>query len=223
MLFRSFTIGNLAFERAQLFPLLADNKQGRVVHLSDGCELVASSCSCGATHEEEDEDHNHADDKGVDPHIWMSPRFMLQMVDRVYEELSKTYPQHKEEFQQNDSVLREKVVDLDNLASEKLAGKQGKAFIIYHPALTYFAADYGLEQIAIEQEGKEPSPAVLKEVIDHATNKEINLILIQNQFDVENAQAVAKSTGCSVKTINPLTNNWNEEMTNLIHVLADNL
>ena len=51
-----FTIGNLAFERSQLFPLLADNKQ-RVIHLSDGCELVASSCTCGAVHD--GEGHNH--------------------------------------------------------------------------------------------------------------------------------------------------------------------
>ncbi|MGL5682948.1 MAG: metal ABC transporter solute-binding protein, Zn/Mn family [Marinifilaceae bacterium] len=215
-----FTIGNLTFERAQLFPMLTERKQAGVVHLAEGCKLVESSCSCGHAHDDHD---THAISAGTDPHIWMSPRFMLKMSERVYTELCQHFPEHKDEFAANYEVLSTQITQLDSMATNKLANKSGKSFIIYHPALTYFASDYGLEQISIEQDGKEPSPAVLREVIDHAKNKDVKLILIQNQFDIQNAQSVANATGCNVKTINPLTNNWIEEMTNLINLLAENL
>ena len=44
------------------------------------------------------------------------------------------------------------------------------AFIIYHPALTYLARDYGLQQIALENEGKEPSAEHMRRIIDTARN-----------------------------------------------------
>ena len=78
--------------------------------------------------------------------------------------------------------------------------------------MTYFAADYGMEQISIEDEGKEPNPAHLKKIIDLALEKNIHMIFIQSQFDVNNAESVAKQ-------IDPLTENWTAEMNRLIDTL----
>ena len=90
--------------------------------------------------------------------------------------------------------------------------------MIYHPALTYFAADYGLEQISIEDEGKEPNPAHLKKLIDLARKKNIHIIFIQSQFDVDNAKSIAKEINGQIIPIDPLTEDWTGEMMKLIRV-----
>ena len=85
--------------------------------------------------------------------------------------------------------------------------------------MTYFAADYGMEQISIEDEGKEPNPAHLKKIIDLALEKHIHMIFIQSQFDVNNAESVAKQIGGQIIQIDPLTENWTAEMNRLIDTL----
>ena len=85
--------------------------------------------------------------------------------------------------------------------------------------LTYFAKDYGMEQISIEDEGKEPNPAHLKKIIDLALEKNIHMIFIQSQFDVNNAESVAKQIGGQIIQIDPLTENWAAEMNRLIDTL----
>lgn len=237
-----FTIGHLAFEQTQLFPMLSEQTLPEVICLADGCTLLESNCSCGHSHVH---DHTHAGSdndsnlnadhdldnhesvkksfEGKDPHIWMSPRLALQMVHTIYEELKMKYPRYEEEFTRNYENLKERIEKLDSDIRKRLSNKQGKAFIIYHPALSYFAADYGLEQIAMEQDGKLPSPQILKEIVENAHHKKIKLILIQKQFDIENAKSIAREIGCNVKTINPLTNNWFHEMEQLIRILEENL
>jgi zinc transport system substrate-binding protein len=80
--------------------------------------------------------------------------------------------------------------------------------MIFHPSLSYFARQYNLEQISIEFEGKEPSPSNLKQSIDLAKKAGLKAILIQKEFDVENARIIADEIGGSVVQINPLAENW---------------
>lgn len=75
--------------------------------------------------------------------------------------------------------------------------------MIYHPALSYFARDYGLHQISIEEGGKEPSPAHLKELIDLCKAEDVRVIFVQPEFDKRNAETIAQQTGTKVVPINP--------------------
>ena len=90
-------------------------------------------------------------------------------------------------------------------------------------ALTYFAHDYGMEQISIEDEGKEPNPTHLKNLIDEARSKGISIVFIQKQFDIQNAEAIARSPNSKVVPIDPLNENWLEEMHHLLQVFKENL
>lgn len=111
--------------------------------------------------------------------------------------------------------------DIDTVAQKAqqvFSTPQERVFLIYHPALTYFAADYGLEQISIEDEGKEPNPAHLKQLIDLAREKNIHIIFIQSQFDVDNAKSIAKEINGQIIPIDPLTEDWTGEMMKLIKV-----
>ena len=85
-------------------------------------------------------------------------------------------------------------------------------FLIYHPALSYFARDYGLKQISIEEGGKEPSPAQLKALIETCRKENAHTIFVQQEFDQRNAQLIADELGVHVVSINPLSYDWSREM-----------
>lgn len=107
--------------------------------------------------------------------------------------------------------LSHRIQHTDSLIRHRLACGAARAFMIYHPALSYFARDYGLQQIAIEENGKEPSPTYLKHLIDEARAK-VNVIFIQPEFDKRNAETIAAQTGAKIIPINPLNYHWEEEM-----------
>ena len=85
---------------------------------------------------------------------------------------------------------------------------------------SYFARDYGLHQISIEEGGKEPSPAHLKALIDLCQAEDVRVIFVQPEFDKRNAETIAQQTGTKVIPINPLSYDWEEEMLNVAKALA---
>lgn len=198
-----FTIGYLPFEQTHLYPVLSNRKDIPVINHSEGMNLLEGSC--GHTH---DETHTH----GTDPHIWLSPRNFKTMATTVYRTLSERYPDRADLFRQNYDGLIQEIDGVDQKARQVFDSPCQKVFLIYHPALTYFAADYGLEQISIENEGKEPNPTHLKKIIDLARAKGIHLIFIQSQFDATNAEAIAREIGGRIEPIDPLAENWTGEL-----------
>ncbi|MDD4418434.1 MAG: zinc ABC transporter substrate-binding protein, partial [Bacteroides graminisolvens] len=98
--------------------------------------------------------------------------------------------------------------------------KADHAFMIYHPALSYFARDYGLHQICIEEEGKEPSPAHLSDLIEICKEEEVRIIFVQPEFDRRNAEIIAKQTNTNIVDVNPLSYNWEKEMIHIANSLC---
>ena len=96
-----------------------------------------------------------------------------------------------------------------------------RTFIIYHPALTYLAVEYGLTQLCIEMDGKEPSPSQMKDLIDTARKHNVRVVFVQQEFDRKNAELIAKETGTRIATINPLSYDWTGELLKIAHTLHD--
>ena len=116
--------------------------------------------------------------------------------------------------------LCQRIEQTDSLIRQTLSVPGAdRAFIIYHPALSYFARDYGLHQISIEEGGKEPSPAHLKGLMDLCKKEGVRVIFVQPEFDRRNAEIIAKQTGTRVISINPLSYDWEEEMLNVARSL----
>ncbi len=222
-----FSIGYLPFETIHLYPVLEQEKNIRLINHSNGIELVPGTCGRMHTeecdHHDKTSHHHEGEEIGVDPHIWLSPRYVRMMADTILQVLSEQYPEQKEVFEANHEKLCADIADITAKASEAIGDKERKIFAIYHPALTYFAKDFGMEQVSIEEEGKEPSPTHLKEVIDIIRKKGINIIFIQNQFDQNNAKSVATETGGKIIPIDPLNENWLEEMNHLIQIFTQYL
>ena len=185
-----FAVGYLPFELSNLYPFLETQKNMLLVKQSVGMDLEQGACN----HDHGDgHQHDHGSHDGnFDPHVWMSPRYAEMMARTILDVLAAKFPDQRETFEKNYRQFRVEIDSIDQAARRIIPKKENKTFLIYHPALTYFAKDYGMEQISIEDEGKEPNPSHLKAVIDSCRTKGIKIVFIQNQFDVANAKAIAK-------------------------------
>jgi zinc transport system substrate-binding protein len=129
-------------------------------------------------------------------------------------------PESASKYQENYTKLVSEISTLDREIMEMLSPWSGGSFMIYHPVLGYFARDYGFKQIAVEHEGKEPSPADMASLIDKVRELGIKTIFIQQEFDSRNAGVIASQTGATVVTIDPLSADWNTSVRNIAKALA---
>jgi zinc transport system substrate-binding protein len=135
------------------------------------------------------------------------------MADNIYKALCELDSTHQEEYKHRLDSLKKTIARTDENVKAILKNAS-TSFLIYHPALSYFARDYGLKQISIEEGGKEPSPAHLKELIELCKKEKIRVIFVQQEFDQRNAQLIADELGIKVVSINPLSYDWADEMEN---------
>jgi zinc transport system substrate-binding protein len=145
------------------------------------------------------------------------------MASSVKELLNELNPAQKLKYEANFQVLITKIQEVDSKAKELFSGIQNRCFMIYHPNLAYVARDYGLEEIPVEYEGKEPPPSRMKELIDRARKENIKIIFVQREFDTKNAKAIAGEIGAEISLIDPLSENWQKSTTDIINALHKSL
>jgi zinc transport system substrate-binding protein len=207
-----FRIGHIGFEKAWMEKIKELNDSMQIIDLSAGLELIKADYKHG--------DHSHT---GVDPHVWMSPASMEDMARKTYYELKGLFPEHKETLRKNYEVLLGEIKLTRRFVDEQLSKHGGKAFLIFHPSLGYLARDYYLKQVSIEFEGKEPSASHMAEIIEQARERGIKSIFVQAEFDERNASIVAEEIGGSIIRINPLSENWADEMKSIARKLNNAL
>jgi zinc transport system substrate-binding protein len=198
-------IGNVEFELSWMEKIKSANPQMHTIDLSRGIDLISDE----DVTVERTSGHTH---NGADPHIWMSPVNARIIARNVYAGLMDEYPEEEERFTQGLMRLEHQIDSLHTRIAGLLSGRQSNAFMIYHPALTYFARDYHLEQYSLEIGGKVPSPAHMKEMTDLGLEKHIHVILIQKQFDQRNAEVLAEEIGAEIIQIDPLDPDWLSQM-----------
>jgi zinc transport system substrate-binding protein len=160
-----------------------------------------------AAHEHHDQEkhHNHGI---LNPHIWLSPPLVKIQAHTILSALQQVDPSHGTFYQTNYHEFISRIHELDGQLKTLFAEKQGLQFLVFHPAWGYFAHAYGIEQVSIEIEGKDPKPARLKELIEYAREKHIKMIFVQPQFSTKSADLVAKEIGGQVAVADPLAEDW---------------
>jgi zinc transport system substrate-binding protein len=144
---------------------------------------------------------------GTDPHVWTSPQRVKLMAANVRDALIQADPAHLGDYESNYRALAAELDTLDRDLRAILAPARGRPFMVFHPAWGYFAHDYGLRQIPIEAEGKEPGAKSLAWVIDLGRREGVKAIFVQTQFSRRTAEAVAAAIGARVVAVNPLAEN----------------
>jgi len=193
----------IEFEIAWMDKIKSINENMLIVDCSKGIELLK-------------------EDGKADPHIWLSPKNAKIIVENICEGLVQIDPANSTYYEQNKEAYLRELDALDKEISQILSASKASAhkFIVYHPAWSYFARDYGLEQISVEEGGKEPTPERIASIIEEAKRNNITKIFASPQFK-DKAEVIAKEIGGEVVEINPLAENYIENMRKFAEELAE--
>lgn len=204
-----FKVGDLGFEKAWSKTLVSNNPNTKIIDCSHGISLLANDTRClhGHIHKE-------------DPHVWSSPKSMLAFTRNIYQAMIEFDIANTSYYTSNFEKLTAHIKATDSIITDILKTASSRSFIIYHPALSYFAHDYNLTQHAIEFEGKSPTPPHLKSLIEKAKREHIRAVFIQRGFDQKNAEIIAQETGAKLFIINPLAYQWDEELIRIAKIIT---
>ncbi len=203
-----FLTGGVPFERG-LRP--------RIAAMAGGPRLAGPLPDPAAA--DRDHGHDHAD--GLDPHRWLSPAGAAAIGDTVAAALLRLRPDQAARITAGRAALQQRIDAVDAEVRRKLAQRRGAAFVVYHPAFGHFAAAYGLQQVAIEDDGHEPGARRLAEVTDLARASGVGAVVVQPQFSRRAAEAVAATIGVPVVELDPLAPVWDLNLLTIATTLAE--
>ena len=190
-------VGSLGFEQTLTERLGGAMPATRIVSLGNNIEKL------------EDKACDHA--SGEDPHLWMSPRNMQAMANNLCQALCETDTANAPAYRAATDRYK---THLDSVAAEvarRLSPATCRTFLIHHPALGYFARDFGLRQIAVERNGKEPSPRQLQQIAQMCRAEGVRIVFVSREHSGKTARRIAETIGAKVVEINPLSANIEEE------------
>ncbi len=171
---------------------------------------------------EENHGHSHIEG-GYDPHIWLSPLLVKKQAKTMRDALSRRDPDHNEIYQQNCENFVEALETLHQDLKAILAPVQGKSLFVFHPAFGYLADAYGLEQVAVEMEGKTPKGKSFSRFLQRARKKKIQVIFVQPQFDSKAARKIARTIEGAVIPLNPLAEDYMNNLKEMAIKIRDAL
>jgi len=209
-----FSIGD-SFESAWLKKLLGINKDIKVYHIDKGVEKIFSEDKHHhgeIDNEPHNENHGEEEDHNYDPHIWFSVKNARIIIKNIYNALSEIDPDSREYYYENYKLFDLSLSKLDHYIEEKIKNSGVKKILVYHPILGYFAKDYKLIQLSIEEEGKEPSLKHMKNVIDIAIRDNVKVIFVQPQINSKVVEVIAKDIDAKIVTVDPLKYDYLTEL-----------
>ncbi|MDR3194883.1 MAG: zinc ABC transporter substrate-binding protein [Tannerella sp.] len=198
-------IGRIGFEQTWMQTIQENNPHLPFFDLSEGVRWLENETPDG-----EDEHHSHHGQ--WDPHIWNSTGGARIIARNTWKAFASLDPANETGYGENYRQLLREIDGTEHALHELLDTLACRTFIIYHPALTYFADEFHLTQLAIESEGKEPSAASMKALIDRAKEARVRVVFVQQEFDRKHAEQVAREVGARVVSINPLDADWRGQM-----------
>jgi zinc transport system substrate-binding protein len=147
----------------------------------------------------------------LDPHVWTSPKSMLIVAENTYKALVDSYPAWKDSFDKNYAQLKSEITQYNADLTAAIA-KSSKVFMVYHPAYGYLSRDYGLTQLEVEREGKEPKARELAELVKAAKSANVRLFIVSPQQSSSAARTIAKELGLQLTVIDNLAEDWGATM-----------
>lgn len=156
-----------------------------------------------------------------DHHIWLSPRRVQVMVKVIAREMGMLDEANRETYTQNAAAYIEQLEQLDADIAAALDGVQNRKFLVYHPAFAYIAADYNLEMLALEEEGKESTAKRLQEMVDLAKQNNVKVFFYQAEMDSRQVRAFAEEIGAETRLLEPLSPDYIENLKNMADLMAE--
>lgn len=204
-------MGNIGFEAAILDKIHTENPDLPIFNTSLGVIPVTG------THNHDDVTHSI-----IDPHTWTSVKNAKIIARNMLNAMVEIDPANADYYRRNHERFAQHLDSLDGAITRQLAPFKGEAFMVWHPSLSYFARDYGLEQIpAGNADNKEIAMGALKDVIDHANEHGVKVFFYQKDLDSRQAETLSDQLGVKRVSINPLSHDWEEEITGIANAIVD--
>lgn len=211
-----FAVG-IDFEKFWLKKIAAANPKMRVVRTDDGITRIPM-----ADHHDGEKSRRQPSQElktkipakdnygGVspDPHVWLSPALVKIQARHILDALVAIDPGHQSKYESNYASFMREIDELDAELKALFAGRKGEQFMVFHPSWGYFAEAYGLVQVPVEIEGKDPKPAQLQKLIRHARERHIKVVFVQPQFSTKSAELLSGEIGGRIVYTDPLAENW---------------
>ena len=212
-----FRVG-LVSEEPLLARLRTLNPKMEIVDLRENLALH------GDEHHDESHEHRHGEPcgcgDGLDPHLWMSPEIMKTATETIAKRFSRLDSAHAADFQRSAAELVERLDDLSDLIQRRLAGLSHRTIYVFHPAYGYYCRQFGLEQRAIEADGKAPKPRELADWIRRAGEERVRTIIVQPEFGPSAIQAICESLPVRSAVHSPLEADYFENLRRLTELIA---
>jgi len=208
----------VAFEKACVKRIRSANPGMRMVEAGAGIDMRLIG-NHGDVHGQISS--GHQDVSGHDPHIWTSPPLAKQMVGNIRDALSALDPANSPEYASNSDALILELDRLDRDLRTQFENLANRKFMVFHPAWGYFADTYGLIQIPIEKEGKEPGARALTLLIGQARREHVKVIFVQPQFDRKSATRVARAIDGRVVAIDPLAPDYENNLRRVAKLIIE--
>ena len=201
------------FEHAWMERIRSASPQMQVLDVRAGIEL----------RDMENHRPGHDGHDESDPHVWTSPQLAIQMVGLIRDRLSELDPAHRAEYARNHDAYVRELETLDQEIRALLDPLSHRKFLVFHPSWGYFADTYGLIQVSIENEGKEPGARALATLIDQARLERIRIVFLQPQFDRRQARQVARAIDGEVIAVDPLAPDYADNLRRVARQFAEAL
>ncbi len=198
------SLGTAGFEQATLPRLIENFPDLQVVDVADGVAAVEGT---------------HGNGEG-DPHLWSSVRNMQAITSSMTAAMIAYDPENASGYKQREAALQTRLKALDDTLSSILKPVQGSSFVVIHPSLSYFARDYGLNQFALEREGKEPTARQMQERLDSAAAARPVLMIAEPAHNPDQAWTIAQQLGIDTIQVQLNGTDWAEQLTRLARRLA---
>ncbi len=214
-----FAIG-VEFENVWLKKFRTLNKNMKIIDLTEGIQKQAL-----VSHRHSKSSAAHTDTKedisAKDPHIWTAPENVRIIALHIYEALSAADPDNSTYYKANYEKFIQHIDRTDKQIRFILSHiAKGTKFMVFHPSWGYFAHAYGLEQLAVELEGKNPKPKELIMLVKEAKEKKIKAIFTQPEFSDSMAKVMASELKIKVIKVSPLAGNWSENLIKIANAIA---
>lgn len=216
------------FEANHVDRFLAEHPKLRVVNMSAGIPSLASPVAEGRLEPAgffgDDHDHDdHDDHTQGDPHIWVAPGTVRIAATNIAKALEELDPKHAAEYRERLALFLSDIDALDREIRSELASATSRKFMVYHPSWGYFAHEYGLEQVAIEAGGREPSAAQIIELVERGRSEKIKTVFVQRGFARKSAEVIAEELGGRVVVVDPMSYDWLLSLRTAAHAFRDAL
>lgn len=199
-------------EKKVLTVLREQNRELRDIDLTQGIDLLSSQEHvCEAHHTSESKDR----------HIWLSPKLAQIQAKTIFDALVKAYPDYQEAFQAGFDTLSKELIDLDLGIKAKLLPFHGNAILVSHPAFGYYCQEYGLKQLSIECEGKDPLPRDIEKTLNEAEKLHVKSIFTQAQYNTKGALLISEKLHLPIHEVDPYSTAYIQNLNHITDLIAN--